>query len=70
MKRVNQAASTNLPFFRRAYKKRVFIGLAIVGCRAKALIHWRAFPHARQCLNKFGTALVGTKIFPTPAFCR
>ena len=28
----------NLPFFRRAYKKRVFIGLALVGCRAKALI--------------------------------
>ncbi|MGM9803563.1 MAG: hypothetical protein ACI308_05235, partial [Muribaculaceae bacterium] len=25
--------------------------------RAKALIHWRAFPHVRQCSNKFGIAL-------------
>ena len=37
-------------------------------CRTKALIHWRAFPHARQCSNEFGTALIGTKIFPPPTF--
>ena len=32
-------------------------------CRAKALIHWRAFPHVRHCSNEFGTGLIGKKIF-------